>query len=78
MMSNESSGNFALGLVLGVAIGVGIGMLYAPQSGSATRSMLKEKASEIGERAEEFAETVREGAATAKRNLESRLPPSAA
>ncbi|PPD59003.1 YtxH domain-containing protein [Dehalogenimonas etheniformans] len=73
-MSNDSSGNFALGLLLGVAVGVGIGLLYAPQTGSATRSMLKEKAVELSERAEEFAENVREGAASAKRNLESRLP----
>ena len=72
-MSNDSSGNFALGLLLGVAVGVGIGLLYAPQPGAATRSMLKEKAAELSERAEEFAENVREGANTAKRNLESRL-----
>lgn len=72
-MSNGSSGNFALGLLLGVAVGVGIGLLYAPQPGSATRSMLKEKAAELSERAEEFAENVRDGAATAKRNLDSRL-----
>jgi gas vesicle protein len=76
-MSNGSSGNFALGLILGVAIGAGIGMLYAPQSGAATRSMLKEKATELGERAEEFAEKVREGTEAAKRNLESRMPPAA-
>ncbi|APV44443.1 YtxH-like protein [Dehalogenimonas formicexedens] len=73
-MSNDSSGNFALGLLLGVAVGVGIGLLYAPQNGSATRSMLKEKAVELSERAEEFAENVRDGAAAAKRNLEARLP----
>ena len=73
-MSSDSSGNFAFGLVLGVAIGVGIGMLYAPQSGAQTRSMLKEKAAELSDRAEEFAENVREGAASAKRTLESRLP----
>ena len=75
-MSNGSSGNFALGLILGVAVGVGVGLLYAPQKGEATRSMLKEKAVELSERAGEFAENVREGAATAKRNLESRLPRS--
>ncbi len=77
-MSSDSSTNFAMGLVLGVAIGVGIGLLYAPQSGTATRTTLKEKAVEFSGRAEDFAEKVKEGAAIAKRNLESRLPPSAA
>ena len=76
-MANDS-GNFAMGLVLGVAIGVGIGLLYAPQSGTATRSVLKEKAVEFSGRAEEFADKVKEGAAIAKRNLELRLPPSEA
>jgi gas vesicle protein len=76
-MGNNSSGNFALGLILGAAIGVGIGLLYAPRAGTATRTMLKEKAAELSNRADEFAEKVKEGAATAKRNLESRLPPSA-
>jgi len=76
-MSNESSGSFALGLVLGVAIGVGIGLLYAPQTGTATRTILKEKAVELSDRAEEFADKVKEGATIAKRNLEARLPPSA-
>ena len=73
-MANSSSGNFALGLLLGVAVGVGIGLLWAPQTGEETRSILKKKATEFSERAEEFAENVREGAAAAKRNLESRLP----
>ena len=77
-MSNDSSANFAMGLLLGVAIGVGIGLLYAPQSGTATRTILKEKAAEFSGRAEEFADKVKEGAAVAKRNLESRLPPSSA
>jgi len=76
-MGNDS-GNFAIGLILGVAIGVGIGMLYAPQTGSETRAMLKQKATEFSDRAEEFADKVKEGAAEAKRSLESRLPPSAA
>ncbi len=73
-MSNSSSGNFALGLLIGVAVGAGIGFLCAPQTGEETRSMLRKKAAEFSERAEEFAENVREGADTAKRNLESRLP----
>ena len=75
-MADGSSGNFALGLMLGVAVCVGIGLLYAPQNGATTRSMLKAKAAELSERAEEFAENVREGAANAKRTLETRLPHS--
>ena len=75
-MSNDASGNFTLGLILGVAVGVGIGLLYAPQPGATTRSMLKEKAVEFSDRAQEFAENVREGVIKAKCTLESQLPPT--
>ncbi|MGI2335240.1 MAG: YtxH domain-containing protein [Dehalogenimonas sp.] len=71
-MSNDS-GNFALGLILGTAIGVGIGLLYAPHPGDETRAILREKAAEFGDRADDFADRVKEGAAVAKNNLESRL-----
>ena len=72
-MSNDSGSNFALGLILGTAIGIGIGLLYAPHPGEETRTLLREKAAEFGDRADEFADKVKEGAAVAKHNLESRL-----
>ncbi|MEN8614651.1 YtxH domain-containing protein [Dehalogenimonas sp. THU2] len=73
-MGNDNGGNFALGLILGTAIGIGIGLLYAPTTGDETRALLKEKAAELSDRADEFADKVKEGAALAKHNLESRLP----
>ena len=73
-MSNDSGNNFALGLLLGAAIGIGIGLLYAPSTGTETRALLKEKASEFSDRADEFADKVKEGVTVAKINLESRLP----
>ncbi|MEL7561849.1 YtxH domain-containing protein [Dehalogenimonas sp. 4OHTPN] len=76
-MSSDSTGNFSIGLILGVAIGIGIGFMYAPQPGSATRALLKEKAIELSDKAEELADKVKEGASAARNNLENRLPPVA-
>jgi gas vesicle protein len=41
-----NSGNVALALLTGAAIGAGIGILYAPDKGSKTRKMIKQKATE--------------------------------
>ncbi|TRZ46053.1 YtxH domain-containing protein [Robertkochia solimangrovi] len=42
-MSNNT-GNTLLALLTGAAIGAGIGILYAPESGSATRKRIKKNA----------------------------------
>ena len=45
-MNRDSSSGFFAGLIIGAIIGAALGLLYAPQPGSETRRMVKEKASE--------------------------------
>ncbi len=49
-MSNGSSAKFFTGLAVGAAIGAALALLYAPQSGTETRRMVKENASAIKEK----------------------------
>jgi gas vesicle protein len=42
-MSRDSSSGFMTGLVVGAVIGAAIALLYAPQSGTETRRVVKEK-----------------------------------
>jgi len=49
MMNRDSSSGFFSGLIIGAVIGAAIGLLYAPQSGDATRRLVKEKAVETKE-----------------------------
>ena len=53
-MNKDSGAGFFTGLMVGALIGVVVGFLYAPQSGSETRKLVKEKAA-----------TLKEGASTA-------------
>ncbi len=48
-MNKDSGAGFFTGLLVGALIGVVVGFLYAPQSGSETRRMVKEKASSLKE-----------------------------
>ena len=50
-MNRDSSSGFFAGLIIGAIIGVAVGLLYAPQHGSETRRMVKEKAVEAKEKA---------------------------
>ena len=50
-MNKESSTKFLTGLIVGAVIGAAVALLYAPQSGSETRRIVKEKASSIKEKA---------------------------
>ncbi len=49
-MNRDSSSGFFAGLIIGAIIGAAVGLLYAPQLGSKTRRMVKEKASEAKEK----------------------------
>lgn len=50
-ISTGPSTKFFTGLIIGAVIGAAVALLYAPQSGSETRRILKEKASAIKEKA---------------------------
>ena len=56
-MTEHSDGrSFAIGLALGAVVGVAVALLYAPQSGQETRTMLREKAIKAKETAKEIIE----------------------
>jgi gas vesicle protein len=45
---------FLLGLILGIALGISLGLLVAPQPGSETRRVLRERVQHHGEEEEEL------------------------
>jgi len=57
-MSNNRSGSFLGGLLLGTAIGTLTGLLVAPRTGRETRQMLKKSADALPELAEDLSTTV--------------------
>ena len=63
-MNRDSSSGFFSGLLLGAVIGAAIGLLYAPQPGTETRRMVKEKAVEIKEKAVKAAGKIKESASS--------------
>ena len=42
-MSNDSNAGFLAGLVVGALIGAAVALLYAPQPGTETRRIVKDK-----------------------------------
>src|SRR3990172_2068467 len=50
--------DFLAGIVIGALAGIGLGMLFAPQSGQATRQRLKDRADEMGTRLRSSADEV--------------------
>jgi gas vesicle protein len=59
-MNKDSGAGFFTGLIVGALIGVVVGFLYAPQSGTETRKIVKEKAAGLKEGASAAAGKVRE------------------
>jgi len=59
-MNKDSGAGFFTGLLVGALIGVVVGFLYAPQSGSETRRMVKEKAATLKEGASGVAGKVKD------------------
>ncbi|MGD0354836.1 MAG: YtxH domain-containing protein [Dehalococcoidia bacterium] len=59
-MNRDSSSGFFAGLIIGAIIGAAVGLLYAPQPGSKTRRMVKEKASEAKDKAAEAVRRVKD------------------
>ncbi len=58
MASRDTVVGIAVGVLAGAAIGAAIGLLYAPQSGADTRTMLKEKAAGLKARAGDLKDCV--------------------
>ena len=59
-MSRDSSPGFLAGLIVGAVIGAAVALLYAPQPGTETRRIVKEKASEVTEKAAKAASKIKE------------------
>ena len=51
-MGNTTSADFFAGFVIGALVGAAATLLLAPQSGEQTRSLIREKSVELGQRAE--------------------------
>lgn len=58
-MTKDSGSGFFAGLIMGALIGVVVGFMYAPQSGTETRRLVKEKAEIVKERASKAAGRVK-------------------
>jgi len=59
-MNRDSSSGFISGVLVGAAVGAAIALLYAPQPGTETRRMVKEKALEVKEKAVKAAGKIKE------------------
>ncbi|MFN2226245.1 MAG: YtxH domain-containing protein [Anaerolineae bacterium] len=53
-MGKTTSGDFFAGFVIGALVGAAATLLLAPQSGEQTRSLIREKGVELGQRADEL------------------------
>ncbi|MGA2158959.1 MAG: YtxH domain-containing protein [Dehalococcoidia bacterium] len=61
-MNREASTGFFTGLLVGAVVGAAVALLYAPQPGTETRRMIKEKALEIKEKAAKAVDRIKESA----------------
>jgi gas vesicle protein len=59
-MTKDSGSGFVTGLIMGALIGVVVGFLYAPQSGTETRRLVKEKTEIVKEKAARAARRVKD------------------
>jgi gas vesicle protein len=64
-MNREASTGFFSGLILGAVIGAAVALLYAPQPGTETRRVVKEKALEVKEKAAKAARKIKESVSSA-------------
>lgn len=55
----NSSGDFVAGFVIGALVGAAATLLLAPQSGEQTRTLIREKSIELGQRADELSAEAR-------------------
>jgi len=64
--------DFMFGVVIGGVIGAAAALLYAPQAGTETRVMLKDKATEAKEKTEELAHQAKVRAMEMKEQAQAR------
>ena len=62
MADNKCTGDFIAGFLVGALVGAAAAVLLAPQSGEETRTMIREKGVELGQRAEELSLQARDRA----------------
>ncbi|MHB8085172.1 MAG: YtxH domain-containing protein [Dehalococcoidia bacterium] len=63
-MNREASTGFFSGLILGAVVGAAVALLYAPQPGTETRRMVKEKAVAVKEKAAKALGRIKESASS--------------
>ena len=76
MASNDSSGSFVLGFLVGGIVGAAVGLLLAPKSGQDTRAELIERSEAWRGRAEEMAAELRARAAPTVETARERIAPA--
>jgi gas vesicle protein len=70
--NNTDFGTFLAGFLIGGLIGAAVALLYAPQSGEETRTIIKEKSIELKDKASETAEDARARAEKALEEAKAR------
>jgi len=73
MMSDDDTNStrpFAVGFLIGGLLGAGLALLFAPQSGSDTRRLIKRRARRIAAGAQDKYEDVKERIRDARRKAE--------
>ena len=73
LAARGSQGSGASSLLLATLLGVGIGLLAAPQPGSKTRKLLRERLAALGEGVGESLEEVQEASSKARKRARERL-----
>ena len=53
-MNSDSAKGFGIGLLVGLVVAGVLSLLYAPQEGTKTRQLIKDKATEVRDRAGKF------------------------
>ncbi|HEY2806354.1 MAG TPA: YtxH domain-containing protein [Gemmatimonadales bacterium] len=67
---NSSARPFAVGLLIGALLGAGVALLFAPQSGSDTRRLIKRRARRLANGAKDKYEDVKDRIRDARRKAE--------
>jgi len=70
--NGSDAGAFLSGLMIGGLIGAGVALLYAPQSGEATRQQIAEKSTELKTQAETELAKIQEQAQATLTDLQSK------